>query len=149
MSSIPALGVNRSNSATLFLQNSATLFLEKSPHSLWIEEIIIYIYSLLDLCQLGNMPCYHYIDISFLQFPWINMFCVDANNGHYFCLIQGNIHAQRSASLFWAQVAQDFFLPEYMRSGLVLGSTIISLSEFLSNFCRLCALSVEAGKFSR
>jgi len=53
------------------------------------------------------------------------------------------------ASLFFGTGGQGFFLPGHMGGGLVLGSTVISVSGFLSNFCRLCALSAEVGEFSR
>ena len=54
-----------------------------------------------------------------------------------------------SGVLFLAHVAKDFFWPGHTGDGLVLGLIIISVSGFLSNFCRLCALSAEMGKFSR
>jgi len=39
------------------------------------------------------------------------------------------------------------FLPGHMGGGLVLGSTIISVLEFLSNIYWLCALPAETGNF--
>ena len=41
------------------------------------------------------------------------------------------------------------FLPGHIGGGLVLKLTIVIVPGFLSNFCRLCALSAEMGKFSR
>ena len=51
------------------------------------------------------------------------------------------------ASLFLGQVAKNFF-PRHMGGDLGLELTVISVSGFLSNFYRLCALPAEAGKFS-
>jgi len=51
-----------------------------------------------------------------------------------------------AASHFLTQVAKDF-LPGHMGGGLVLGSTIISVLEFLSNIYWLCALPAETGNF--
>ena len=44
------------------------------------------------------------------------------------------------ASRFLERVDKDFFLPRHIDSGLVLGLTVISMSFFVSDSFRLCAV---------